>query len=192
MSFRGPDGGAIAFMVDGGMDSSVLVPFPDRQAPMTRVISVASVESVSKGYACVRSHIPMEINVLYRLLDSANVIVGQAGIEAGKAGARFVGPALRSTEAGLETAIAVANPGQQMARLSFRLPFCESTCSNGREAEVELGPGEQRALFLPEMFDALPDDFEGTITLSSDLPVVATLLLSVDGRVSASLPIGPE
>ena len=59
------------------------------------------------------------------------------------------------------------------------------------DKDIFLAAGAQIAQFLQELFPVeVGDDFQGTVVISSDIPVVVTALRTQSGLQMSSIPVG--
>src|SRR5690606_27019261 len=139
-------------------------------------------ELLTSGYILIRSDRPVSATVEYTVLDKTREIVTEAGISAIEPALRMVGPAATIAQLNLDTAVAIVNTANSFAEVTLFV------AEDGSEehSTLELGPGEHRAGFLRELFPSLSEDFQGTIIVTSDVPIAATILRTKNGLPLAS------
>ncbi|MFZ0429332.1 MAG: hypothetical protein WAO20_14525 [Acidobacteriota bacterium] len=146
-----------------------------------------SVSGLDQGYACVSSDYPFNLAAVYRILDADGRPVSEAGIDGTKPGHRFVGVFEKEMAEETNTALAIANVSDRETTTAISFFLAPATTF---QHEVVLGPGEQGAWFVDEIAPELADrDAEGAVEISSPQSVVATILRTIRGVVSASLPL---
>jgi hypothetical protein len=162
------------------------------ESTMLRTTGAVSASGLDAGYACVTSNYPLELAAVYRVLDPNGAPVSEAGIEGVRPGHRFVGVLHKETDGETNTALALANvsDGETTAAVTFLL--APATTFRAEVALPARGHGawfvDEEQLF-PELFGR---DAEGTLEIVSDAPIVATILRTIRGVVSASLPLARQ
>ncbi len=142
-----------------------------------------------RGYTCVTANYPVELAAVYRILDSDDRPISEAGIQGATPGYRFFGPFQKERLEGTNTALAFVNVSTAEATLT--VTFYSDALIPRPSVDLLLDPGEQRALFIDELLSDLSDlDAEGTVEIVSDQPIVVTSLRTIQGAVSSSLPLG--
>jgi hypothetical protein len=188
LEFFDGSGTPMPLQVDGevGSEFNFIIQGLDSRVVQT----TGSISDLDVGYACATANYPLELAAVYRILDSNGVPESEAGIESAKPGRGFVGPFQRQLDGDTNTAVALANTSdhETTATISFFLaPF--TTFESG----VVLGPGEHGAWFVDELSEELAGrDAEGSVEVISEEPLVGTLLRTIRGKVSASLPLHPH
>jgi glucose/arabinose dehydrogenase len=115
--------------------------------------------------------------------------VAEAGVASSAVADSFVSHVTRQATMGLEPALALANPSDDVS--------CDATATlideGGKtvlEVTLEIGPRQQKALYVSQLGE-MPEDFSGTIRIEGTHPVAGTLLTTQRGIHSASLPLVP-
>ena len=129
---------------------------------------------VLSGYTVVTSDTDTQIPVgtaLFTFRNSEGVLVSQAGVGASK-------PILRGRifvdQDGPSTAIALANPSNQLATVTLILR--NAAGDEVARTEITIGAGEHVAEFVSQRFSNLPAGFTGSLTFESDQPLGAITL----------------
>ncbi|MFZ0429730.1 MAG: hypothetical protein WAO20_16555 [Acidobacteriota bacterium] len=189
LEVRNPSGAASPLLLDGQPTNLLPLTF-GIYGVRSRVVRTSLVGAgLERGYACVTANYPIEFAAVYRLLGADNQPVSEAGIQAATPGYRFFGVVQKDLAEETNTALAVANVSNETATITLRFLFPLPLPI--KKVNWSLEPGEQRAQFLDEILPDLPDDIsEGTVEIVSDQAIVATSLRTIDGVVSASLPLG--
>ena len=111
-----------------------------------------------------------------------------AGVSESLLGRNFTAHVGRSSTIQTDTAFALVNPSaQDTAQIQTTIRDLEGAPVTS--AQFELQPLQHMALFIGEV-GALPEEFEGTIAISSDRDVAPTFILTIAGVHSASLEFG--
>ena len=144
-------------------------------------------ESVMQGYAVITARVPIQATAVFQITDAA----GAPSLEAGIAGAQpaqyQVATVSRNAADAVDSGIALANSGDTEAELELSLVRTSGVLFD--RVERTLGPGEQTAAFLPQLFPAAPANFQGSLIITSTSPVSATVIRTINGLVSASLQV---
>ena len=186
LEFRDPSGAPLPVILDGQQGAHFDSVLEDVQSKIVR--TTGSVSELDRGYACVASNYPVELAAVYRILDSDGKPVSETGIQGAIPGYRFFGIFQKNLAEETNTALALANVSDQEAKVSitFYLPLFKK-----HTVEVVLAPGEQRASFIDELVSELSGkSAEGTVEIVSDQTLVGTIVRTIRGVVSASLPLG--
>ena len=189
LKFRNSEGAPLAVYLDGEMNSEFeyyLGYF--KTNPRSLILRTTdSVSVLDQGYVCGTSNYPFEMGAVYRILDSEGTAILETGIDSVKTGHRFVGVFEKKLAQQTNTALAVANVSDQETTATITFLLSPKTTFEGG---VVLGPGEHRAWFVDELSSELLDrDAEGSVEIVSDEPIVATIVRTIQGVVSASLPL---
>ncbi len=202
VNFIGQDGAPLPLPVIGivGDTSNVLFNIPPRS---TRLIQTSSdPDDLRVGWASVGSDQPIRGAAIFQRAD-AGVPLFEAGVSQSTAIGDSIVVALRreldrpggGPSVDFSTSLAVANPLTQQASLTLELVDSDGDVVS--TVERTLDADNQFALFVQELFpDEFPADmiteFEGSIRISSDVPVAVTSLRTIDGFQLSSLPAGQE
>lgn len=140
------------------------------------------------GWAELTSNLPLSGSVLYAYQETQSGRIHRAGVAHSPSGRTFTAPVSIRSDRMTNVGLAVVNPS---ATDSARLRVVISDLQGQAMVDKEIGlpPLGRGASFINELGE-LPEDFEGTLRLISDREVSPTLLLTVQGLPSASLPPG--
>ncbi len=189
LKFLSPAGTPLDVNLDGEVNSNFDLHIGARDDYLkSRILQTAdSISILYQGYACATSRYPFEMAAVYRMLDFQGGVLAEAGIDSVQSGHRFVGVFQKERAEETGTALALANVSDEETSASIVFLMEPSTTI---ETGVVLGPGEQGAWFVEELAEELAGrDAEGTVEIAGDKPIVATILRTVRGIVSASLPV---
>ncbi len=190
LGFREPGGGPLTVNLGGEVNSDFEYLFSGHMYRYldSRILRTADSGSpLDQGYACATSKFPFELATVYRILDSTGAPLAEAGIDSSIPGQSFTGVFEKTIAEDTNTALALANVSDSEATASVTFFMSPNTTM---EADVVLGPGEQGAWFADELAESLSGrDAEGTVEIISDEPVAVTILRTIQGVVSASLPL---
>ena len=188
------EGGAPMPMEVGGVVVTRVVrhPLPPGRSRIFRTTGAVSESGLDAGYACVTSNYPLESAAVYRVLDPSGAPVSEAGIEGVRPGHRFVGLLHKETAGETNTALALANVSDGEATAAVTFLLAPATTFRAEVALPARGHGawfvDEEQLF-PELFGR---DVEGTLEIVAEAPIVATILRTIRGVVSASLPLARQ
>ena len=112
---------------------------------------------------------------------------GEAGIAASGVSTSHI-LNVNKTEAGIDTAFAIANPTSATANM--RLTLKGSANAVVAQKELTLGSKSQTARFLEEFFGLALGSFSGTLIIKSDTDIAVLSLQTLNGLQTASLPSG--
>lgn len=144
-------------------------------------------DPVATGWAELISLRKISGAVLYRLATSSGEPISEAGLEASQKSEEFTAYVHRRAVLDISTGVAVANPSErEMAQVLFTVKGQEGQMV-GR-SEITLGPRQQTARFIEELVE-LGSNFDGTLTIASDQPVIATLLRTKGSVHFSSIPV---
>ena len=125
-------------------------------------------------------------SLLYGLSGDGPIRV--AGVSESPLGRNFTTHVGRSSTIQTGTAFALVNPSaQDTAQIQATIRDLKG--APVASDQFELQPLQQTALFIGEV-GTLPEEFEGTLAISSDRDVAPTLILTIGGIHSASLEFG--
>lgn len=119
--------------------------------------------------------------------------VGIAGVGAGVPTSAFITPVARSASSGLSTGVAVTSMASPV-RLTFTLRNRKGETVQGGQVTLQLPAKGHVAKFVHELFaDALVQEFEGTLTVSSEGGEVAGTAIQLGSRSGefTTLPVTP-
>lgn len=142
------------------------------------------------GYATIQSSVPIEGTALFQVLDLNQRLVSEAGVSIASPKVFAVGVVRRFQLDSLNSGIAAANTSD--ARTDGRIALLDES---GVEVAVneeilDLNPGHHIADFLNEIFPGVPEDFRGTVLISSAKPLAVVILRTRNGVPISSLPVG--
>jgi hypothetical protein len=169
------NGNSVSFEISGGQTRFFLT------GRFTGAIS-----ALKTGYATVTSTQP--------LAGSAIFIQALAAKQIGEASVFAAAPLTRQTcgvlkGPGLDTGVAVANPGTSTANVTFQLLNTDgviiATATRNLEAR------NHTAFFTRELFPNAPAAFYGSLRINSDTGIVATALFFDDSGPFSTLPVFP-
>lgn len=127
------------------------------------------------GYARVRA--PQSVGgtaVFTRSESDSGLVLFETGIPASRPQTSF---SLFSDQVGnRQTGLALVNPNPQTATVTLRLFDKEAVEQPGSPFQIELLPANHLARFVDELFSGLADDFQGTLSVESDLPLASVTL----------------
>ncbi len=190
LEFRDPEGAPLIVNLDGTVNSEFELLSSGYMHRFLESLILRTLDSgkpLDQGYVCATSKYPFELATVYRILDSTRAPLAEAGIDSSIPGQSFTGVFEKTIAEDTNTALALANVSDSEATASVTFFMSPNTTM---EADVVLGPGEQGAWFADELAEALSGrDTEGTVEIVSDQPVAATILRTIQGVVSASLPL---
>ncbi len=190
LEFRDLEGAPLTVNLDGTVNSEFELlssGYMHRYLESRILRTLGSGRPLDQGYACATSKYPFELAAVYRVLDSTSAPLAEAGIDSSIPGQSFTGVFEKTLAEDTNTALALANVSDSEATASVTFFMSPNTTM---ETEVVLGPGEQGAWFADELAEALSGrDAEGTVEIISDEPVAVTILRTIQGVVSASLPL---
>ena len=144
-------------------------------------------DSVLSGYAratVTQGNRAPAGTVIFQFRDAAGRLQSEAGVGAGRPTRQarvFV------DTVGTQTGVALANPGNDAQTVTFRLQGLNGVIL--AETEREIPGAGHLAIFAGELFEDIPQDFRGVLTIESSHPVVpVTLKLTVNagGGISFS------
>ncbi len=185
-----PDGSDLSLELNGVQASA----FPFELAPFQSVQlnSSGNLPEAVRGYALVESVRPVIVSELLRALDTAGRPVQEVGLDSVAQESLVMAPVTRRVELGVDTGVAIANLSNSDVMLTL---FLSPTEGNLLTRVRTLMPGEQIAAFLDELFASsggqpLPVDLDGSLLISASSNVSVTVLRTIGGVVSATLPAG--
>ncbi|HUV13686.1 MAG TPA: cohesin domain-containing protein [Acidobacteriota bacterium] len=142
---------------------------------------------LSPGYARLSSTAPLGGTLLITSRDAGGAVLSEAGVGASPAARHFSVPII--FERGISnTGIAFANASQETSAVMLVLKDFSGDELASRS--ISLAPGEHRARFADELFDALDtyDEFQGSIETQSSVALSA-IALKLQGALLTTFPI---
>ncbi len=106
-------------------------------------------------------------------------------------------PALRTTLLGVpagkgEDVLAVANPGEDEARVKLRILTADSAFAPEGVEELRVPPGAVRSITLTSALRAAVEDGALGVDVTGTVPVTASLRSVIDGDLSHAVPVTPS
>jgi hypothetical protein len=131
----------------------------------------------------------------YRVLDPSGAAVSEAGIEGVRPGHRFVGVLHKETAGETNTALALAHVSGEETTAAVTFLLAPATTFRAEVALPARGHGawfvDEEELF-PELRNRDAHTKKGTLEVVGEAPVVAAILRTIRGLVSASLPLARQ
>ena len=122
----------------------------------------------------------------YKLVNTVGKPLAEAGIVSAAPAMRLTAAVDRDMATGVDTGIAIVNSA--LERVVVSIVVRDRDGQVVLTQQVEMNPGQHMAMFLSQL-GTLPSSFSGTIVIDTTAPIVATLISTVDGIHSASLPL---
>ncbi|HSR67141.1 MAG TPA: PQQ-dependent sugar dehydrogenase [Acidobacteriota bacterium] len=138
------------------------------------------------GWAAFVGDGPIRASALFQQFGPDSRLLAQAGVDNSRLGRRLVAPAQRDLEASLDTGIAVVNPWPADT-VEITLRVVDAQEQELASMQFTLEAQQHRALFLSEI-GVLPQSLQAKLVVDADREIAATVLLTANGVVSASLP----
>ena len=186
--FIGRDGSPLELPIEdfAGDTSEISFSIPPRASIKVQTLGGPVIQT---GWARAESDQPIRGSAIFQFSQGGDILF-EAGIgdsvptaEANTFAARIGGPP------GFNTGVAIAAPLDETARVGVRL--LNQAGTEVSDKDIFLAAGAQIAQFLQELFPAeVGDDFQGTVVISSDIPVVVTALRTQSGLQMSSIPVG--
>lgn len=192
IEFFDDSGSPLPVEVEGVAGLVTSVEFGIEAARSKKVQTLGTSAFATGGWARLTSTQPTRGTAVFQYSTEGTVLyeAGVADSPPTDEGRLFVSRSLDATGALLDTGIAIANPGDETAnvRVTYRRRVpSESTFI----ANLTLDPGTHIARFLGEFFPvAAAPNTEGTLIVTSNVPVVMTALRTKNGYQMSSYPIG--
>lgn len=184
MRFFDQDGNPAVVTINDG--SATQFPF-DLQPASASAFAIASTTSpFFVGWAEVIADRPIQGTLVFVLKEDGFLVPREAGISSSPGSAQFLAPMARSPIDSTSSALALANPNSEAITIELILQDGEGV--EIARTERVLPARGQVAFFLEEMAE-VGDTFEGTLQAVSEDRFFATLLRTVGGVHSASLPL---
>ncbi len=134
------------------------------------------------GYARIESSQPVEATAVFTTSVEGLGIPLEAGVASTVPQFRVSGYAEKRVQEGLDTGMAIVNPGSEAVEITLIVDGVGRTSRS-------LAAGEHVALFLEDIFPQLGDrDFSGAILVECPRTVAATLLRTRAGMAVSSVP----
>ncbi|HLV02478.1 MAG TPA: hypothetical protein VKZ59_14505, partial [Acidobacteriota bacterium] len=98
-------------------------------------------------------------------------------------------PLRKSVNSSQNTGLAFVNPsGKREADIQIHCISSSSTEPVSARTDLQLAPGQKKALFADELCTDLPDEFVGYARVESTVPVAATAVETHEGSAMAEIP----
>jgi len=185
VDFFGEDGSPVAVPLETfGSESQVELLIPANSSVGIQTLDEGG--SLISGWVRVLSDAPLRGMTDFQFTEGDEIMR-----EAGVADALPIGSAnvFINVGDGFNAGVAIANPTEQDAEVTFRL-----LNSSGNEVgsdTVTVGAGGHMAQFVNEVFkDEVGTAFKGTLVIESDVPVVLTAIRTKGGVQISSYPVG--
>jgi hypothetical protein len=143
------------------------------------------------GYATIESNVPVDGTAIFRVVPGG-VTVAEAGVGSAVARPFAVGVVQKVDAADFNTGVAVLNPSATTPSDARILLLDESgTVVAVNETDLDLPPGGHIPRFLGELFpEFVHKDFQGSVVITSDQPLVLVILRTLGGMPQSTLPVG--
>ena len=192
--FTGSDGNPLVVSVDGIAAPVSQVVFNIPPAGSISIQTLGDSAVGLPGWARVESDQPITGSSIFQFSNANGTILFEAGVGDAVAIGRanlFVSLLSGAQPATFfSTGVAVANPSGETATITLRL------FQNGNEIASQtltLDPNEQLPRFIDQLFPQQLGgvaQFEGTLVIESNIPVVITALRTQGGLQMSSFPVG--
>jgi len=177
------NGGQPLFLQVAGTTASSVVLSLD-PGETVAVETPGSSSPVAVGYARIRAEGPVGATSEFTVRDEGGKILTEAGIAAVTPVLRGLGGVVSDSSQLIDTGVALINTSETEAS-SIRIVLSGSGFEQG--APLVLEPGQHLAIFLREWFPTLPATFNGTLSVSSGVPIAAITLRTRNGLPLSSL-----
>jgi hypothetical protein len=152
---------------------------------------------VAVGYAHVTANVPVAGTALFRVVSASGEIVTEAGVGSESGKTEVVGAVQKVAAEQFDSGIAVVNVSDtdtENAQIQLYDQMGQKIDSRAIVDLIEgstLPTGGHLARFLFQIFPQLQgQDFEGTIRILSNVPLVVVIMRAAEGLVVSSLPVG--
>ena len=183
--WHGTDGSAASVTI-GGVTDSV---FPFELGPeMSRTLETSGTsDPLLSGWVEIVSNGPLSASLVLTIKSASGAPITEAGVSSSARARRFQAPIVYSALRGLSGGFAIANPSiSETAEVVVTLKNSDDE-ELGR-TQITLGPLQHRAILVQELAD-LPAECQANLIVSSSHEIVATVVRTIHGLVSASLPL---
>jgi hypothetical protein len=189
--------GEVEFFNSGGtplelqIAESAASSFPLTVPPFSSLSGTTGGVALAIGYARITSNVPIEGTAVFRIVTESGAVKTEAGVGGAKGAVMGVGAVQKAVAGSFDSGIAVVNTSGRAASARVDLLDQRGVVVDTNADVLVLGPGEQTAKFLSEIFPDIKDsDFDGTIRFESDVPLSVAILRTGNGLVLSSLPVG--
>jgi outer membrane protein assembly factor BamB len=192
LSFFDDDGVPLSLGVMGSMDPVTSVPIAVEAGEAIRIQTRGDGENPVAGWAILRADQPMTATSIFQTSEDG-VVLFEAGVAADAPSGLsnvLVSQVSQSEASRFSTGVAMANPLDETAtiELTFVRKLPEPSITT---VTISLPPQGHIARFAEEFF---PDEAivgsEGTLLISSDIPIVVAALRTQNGFQMSSFPAG--
>jgi len=167
-------GSSISFQVAGGQ---------------TRAFVSTGNQPLKTGFAVVTSNLPVGGGAVFIEFGGLGLVrIAQAGVPASSALTRQTTIASRTNHE--DTAIAIANPSNSGATITFQLLDRNGSTASASVNRSVVAKGHT-AFFVSELFPGVPPGFFGTLQVTSGTAIATIALLFEDTGQFATLPVLP-
>lgn len=185
-------GQPLPLMVEGLPNAVSTVDFVIQANDSIKVQTLGLTDMATSGWAKVNSDRQIAGSSVYQFSED-DVILFEAGIGASQPTTRaqvFASRILKTPGNPFSTGIAIANPSDEDAEITIEFRRTVPTAATAAMT-MSLGPQEHAARFLEELFQTGIADFgsEGTLVISSDMPIVIVALRTQRGFQMSSYPV---
>lgn len=141
------------------------------------------------GYAKIESSVPLEATAVFRTLTgSTEALISETGVGSAVGKVTLVGTVQKFLQTRIDSGIALVNTSSTATTVEVSL--FEEDVGLAPITKLDLGPGQHRARFLPDLFPELSSrDFKGSIMIVSVEPIAVVILRTVNGLAASSLPL---
>jgi len=196
--------GTITFTKDNGTAWSLLInddqgnlignassfPFQIAGGQTRAFVTTATDSVVLTGFATVTSNLPVTAGAIFIQFSGSNFArLAQGGVPGSAALTRQAIVATRISNQSEDTGVAVANPNNSTATITFTLLDRNGVAAFPPVAR-NLGAQGHTAFFISQLFPAIPSRFFGTLQVTSSTPLAAVSLV-FDGNVFGTTPVFP-
>jgi len=152
--------------------------------------TIPSIDELTVGYVVAESDYPIDGQVVYRTTDSEGKVY-EADIRGCTPETYLQIPFELNQAENLNAALAIVNPGDTVAEIEIHVNDSEGSYTEFWEPPIfTLQPGEQRALFMWELWDQMPsEDGNYILQLRSAVPFVAAAFYTRNWIVVGNLPV---
>lgn len=147
----------------------------------------SSVLPLSSGFVTLTSSLPLSGGLVFFEFSAIAGLIGEAGVPAALPLTRQETFVVNTNS---NTGVAVANPGTTTANITFQL-LDKSGALIVPQITRTLPPNNHTSFFVTDLFPSAPSTIYATMRMTSDNPVVSTVLQFQQNGVFATLPILP-
>jgi len=184
LRFYSSDGQASSMRIGG--EEATVFPFTVRSRSSTVLETDAVSDPLFVGWAEIFVDGQISSMLQYILKNAGGKPVAQAGIASSPPAQRLTAAVSRDKLLGTDTGIAIVNPSSR-DRVQISVVVRDQNDDVVITVGALLEPRQHSAGYLSDLGE-LPDQFEGTLLIDASADVSATLISTVDGVHSASLP----